>query len=75
MRFTPGRTISSIRSRVAGSTLRINKRITAFALEAMGMRTALAEMHEVRRTEGMGASLKLRDGKFRPEPGGPRSKR
>jgi hypothetical protein len=32
-------------------------------------------MHEVRRAEGMSASLKVRDGKFRPEPGGPRSKR
>jgi enoyl-CoA hydratase/carnithine racemase len=79
---------------VPADSLRINKRITAFALEAMGMRTALEaagflstivhssakdspelqEMHEVRRTEGMSASLKVRDGKFRPEPGGPRSK-
>ncbi|HET8755112.1 MAG TPA: enoyl-CoA hydratase/isomerase family protein [Solirubrobacteraceae bacterium] len=78
---------------VPADSLRLNKRITAFALEAMGMRTALEgagflstivhssakdspelqEMFQVRETEGMGASLKVRDGKFRPEPGGPRS--
>jgi enoyl-CoA hydratase/carnithine racemase len=78
---------------VPADSLRINKRITAFALEAMGLRTALEgagflsaivhssardspelqEMHEIRRTQGMGASLKARDDKFRPEPGGPRS--
>lgn len=79
---------------VPANALRVNKRITAFALDAMGVRTAmdgasflaaivhsssrddaeLAELHEVRRTEGMSASLKFRDNKFRPEPGGPRSK-
>ncbi|HEV7771927.1 MAG TPA: enoyl-CoA hydratase/isomerase family protein [Conexibacter sp.] len=79
---------------VPADALRINKRITVFALEAMGMRTALdgaaflstiahaasrdapelQEMFETRRTEGTAASLKLRDNKFRPEPGGPRAK-
>lgn len=34
----------------------------------------LQEMFRVRRAEGMSASLKVRDDKFRPEPGGPRSK-
>ena len=34
----------------------------------------LQDMFEVRRTQGMSASLKVRDDKFRPEPGGPRSK-
>lgn len=34
----------------------------------------LQEMFSVRRAEGMSASLKVRDDKFRPEPGGPRSK-
>lgn len=79
---------------VPANALRINKRITAFALDAMGVRTAmdgasflativhassrddpeLSELHEIRRNEGMKASLKYRDDKFRPEPGGPRSK-
>jgi enoyl-CoA hydratase/carnithine racemase len=35
----------------------------------------LQEMFEVRRTQGMGPSLKLRDDRFRPEPGGPRATR
>ncbi len=34
----------------------------------------LREMFEVRNSQGMAASLKVRDDKFRPEPGGPRSK-
>ena len=34
----------------------------------------VAELYEVQRQEGLGAFLKLRDGKFIPEPGGPRSK-
>jgi enoyl-CoA hydratase/carnithine racemase len=34
----------------------------------------LQEMFRVREAEGMSASLKVRDDKFRPEPGGPRSK-
>lgn len=34
----------------------------------------LQDMFEVRRTQGMGASLRVRDNKFLPEPGGPRSK-
>ena len=79
---------------VPADSLRLNKRITTFALQAMGLRTALEgagflsaivhasakdspelqEMHEIRRTQGMGASLKARDDKFRPEPGGPRSR-
>lgn len=79
---------------VPADSVRINKRITAFALQTMGLRTAmdgagflsamvhssaddspeLQEMFEVRRSQGMAASLKVRDDKFRPEPGGPRSK-
>jgi enoyl-CoA hydratase/carnithine racemase len=79
---------------VPADSVRLNKRITAFALQTMGVRTALdnaahlgmiihassedspelQEMHRVRREEGLAASLKLRDDKFRPEPGGPRSK-
>lgn len=79
---------------VPANSLRLNKRITAAALDAMGVRTAmdtasylativhasarddpeLAELHEIRRTQGMSASLKFRDNKFRPEPGGLRSK-
>jgi enoyl-CoA hydratase/carnithine racemase len=79
---------------VPADSVRLNKRITAFVLDTMGLRTALdgagflsaivhssaddspelAEMFEVRRTQGMSASLKVRDDKFRPEPGGPRSK-
>lgn len=78
---------------VPADSVRINKRITTFAMEAMGLRTAmsggallstivhasndspeLAEMNEVRRNQGLAASLKVRDDKFRPEPGGPRSK-
>jgi enoyl-CoA hydratase/carnithine racemase len=34
----------------------------------------LAALREVRRTEGMRASLRRRDDQFRPEPGGPRSR-
>ena len=34
----------------------------------------VAELYEVQRQEGLGAFLKLRDGKFIPEPGGPRSR-
>ncbi len=34
----------------------------------------LEEFYEVRKNEGLAASLKVRDGKFRPEPGGPRSR-
>ncbi len=79
---------------VPADSLRLNKRTTAFALEAMGLRTALEgaaflgaithasaesspeleEMHRVRNDQGMAASLKVRDDKFRPEPGGPRAK-
>jgi enoyl-CoA hydratase/carnithine racemase len=75
-------------------SVRLNKRIVSFALEAMGFRTALSgagfvsamvhsaapdspelqDMFKVRESEGMAASLKVRDDKFRPEPGGPRSK-
>jgi len=78
---------------VPADSVRLNKRITAFTLDAMGLRTALEgsaflstivhssandspelqEMFRVRENEGMGASLKVRDDKFRPEPGGPRS--
>ena len=80
---------------VPADSVRLNKRITAFALQTMGIRTALdnaaylgmiihassedspelQEMHRVRREEGLAPSLKLRDDKFRPEPGGPRSKK
>jgi enoyl-CoA hydratase/carnithine racemase len=80
---------------VPADSVRLNKRITALALQTMGVRTALdnaaylgmiihassedspelQEMHRVRREEGLAASLKLRDDKFRPEPGGPRSKK
>jgi enoyl-CoA hydratase/carnithine racemase len=35
----------------------------------------LQEMFRVRQSQGMGASLKVRDDKFRPEPGGPRAKK
>jgi enoyl-CoA hydratase/carnithine racemase len=79
---------------VPADSVRLNKRINAFVMETMGLRTALEgagflsaivhasadsspelqDMFEVRRTEGMSASLKVRDDKFRPEPGGPRSK-
>jgi enoyl-CoA hydratase/carnithine racemase len=78
---------------VPADSVRLNKKITAFALDAMGVRTAmdgaaalsaivhssaddspeLQEMFEVRKAQGMAASLKVRDDKFRPEPGGPRS--
>jgi enoyl-CoA hydratase/carnithine racemase len=34
----------------------------------------LEELREVRRSQGMRASLRLRDDPFRPEPGGPRSR-
>ena len=34
----------------------------------------VADMYEVQRNEGLGAFLKMRDGKFIPEPGGPRSR-
>jgi enoyl-CoA hydratase/carnithine racemase len=81
-------------SLVPAESLRINKRTTTFALESMGLRTALEgagflsvlvhsasesspdldELHRVRREQGLGSSLKVRDDKFRPEPGGPRSK-
>jgi len=80
---------------VPADSVRLNKRIIAFTLETMGLRSALSgasflsamvhscaddspelqEMFEVRRSQGMGASLKVRDDKFRPEPGGPRAKR
>lgn len=80
---------------VPADSLRLNKKINAAALDAMGLRSALdsagmlgtivhslarespelQEMHRVRREEGMAASLKVRDDKFRPEPGGPRSKK
>jgi enoyl-CoA hydratase/carnithine racemase len=79
---------------VPADSVRVNKRITAFTLETMGLRTAmngaaflgamvhasaasspeLQGMFKVRVEQGMGASLKVRDDKFRPEPGGPRSK-
>jgi enoyl-CoA hydratase/carnithine racemase len=79
---------------VPADSVRLNKRITAFTLDAMGLRTAmhaasflstivhssaddspeLKDMFETRAKEGMAASLKIRDDKFRPEPGGPRSK-
>lgn len=78
---------------VPADSVRLNKRIVAVTLDAMGMRSALdtsaflsaivhssaddspelKEMFEVRASQGMGASLKVRDDKFRPEPGGPRS--
>jgi enoyl-CoA hydratase/carnithine racemase len=80
---------------VPADSVRLNKRIISFALETMGLRTALngagfisaivhssaddspelKEMFEVRRTDGMAASLKVRDDKFRPEPGGPRARK
>jgi enoyl-CoA hydratase/carnithine racemase len=79
---------------VPADSVRLNKRIGAFALDTMGLRTAmdgaaflstivhssaddspeLKEMFKVRAEQGMAASLKIRDDKFRPEPGGPRSK-
>jgi enoyl-CoA hydratase/carnithine racemase len=79
---------------VPAASVRLNKRITAVTLDAMGLRTAmdaasflstivhssaddspeLKDMFEVRAKQGMAASLKVRDDKFRPEPGGPRSK-
>ncbi len=34
----------------------------------------VADMYEVQRNEGLGAFLKMRDAKFIPEPGGPRSR-
>jgi len=74
-------------------SVRLNKAITTYGLEMMGLRAAmdasamlsvithgstdapdLDELYEIRRTQGMRASLQHRDGPFLPEPGGPRSK-
>jgi enoyl-CoA hydratase/carnithine racemase len=74
-------------------SVRLNKAITAYGLEAMGLRAALNtgallsvithasadsaeldELHHIRESEGLRASLLRRDGQFIPEPGGPRSK-
>jgi enoyl-CoA hydratase/carnithine racemase len=78
---------------VPPDSVRLNKAITSYGMEMMGLRSALDmgallgvithasidstdldELNEIRRTEGMRASLKHRDGPFLPEPGGPRSK-
>ena len=78
---------------VPSDSVRLNKKLTTFGLQAMGLRNAIqtgglvsilahastdaeevADMYEVQRNEGLGAFLKMRDGKFIPEPGGPRSR-
>lgn len=48
--------------------------LSAIVHASAGDSPELKEMFEVRASQGMGASLKVRDDKFRPEPGGPRSK-
>jgi enoyl-CoA hydratase/carnithine racemase len=72
--------------------VRLNKAITIYGLEAMGLQAALNtaallsvithasadspeldELHRIRDSAGLRASLAHRDGKFAPEPGGPRS--
>ena len=74
-------------------TIRLNKAITTYGLEAMGLRNALDaasmisviahssvdaedldELHRLRATEGLRASLAHRDDPFIPEPGGPCSR-
>jgi enoyl-CoA hydratase/carnithine racemase len=74
-------------------SVRLNKAITTYGLEAMGLRAALDtagllsviahasvdspeldELHRLRESEGLRASLAHRDDPFLPEPGGPRSK-
>ena len=73
-------------------SVRLNKAITTYGLEAMGLRAALDtagllsviahasvdaedldELHRLRKTAGLRASLSHRDDPFVPEPGGPRS--
>lgn len=72
--------------------VRLNKAITSYGLEAMGLPAALNtaamisviahastdspeldELHRIRDSAGLRASLVHRDAKFAPEPGGPRS--
>jgi enoyl-CoA hydratase/carnithine racemase len=87
---------TALASRIAllpPDTVRLNKAITTYGLEAMGLVNAmragglisvalhsgtdsrdLDELHRIRETEGMRASLAFRDNPFLPEPGGPRSK-
>jgi enoyl-CoA hydratase/carnithine racemase len=79
-------------ARLPAASVRINKAITTFGLEAMGLASALNtgavlsviahasadsaeldELHQIRESKGLRASLVHRDGPFRPEPGGPRS--
>jgi enoyl-CoA hydratase/carnithine racemase len=78
---------------VPADSVRLNKALTTFGLQSMGLRNALqtggfistiahsstdadevAELYATQRREGLGAFLKMRDGPFIPEPGGPRSK-
>lgn len=78
---------------VPADSVRLNKALTAYGMQAMGLRNALqtggfistiahsstdapdvAELYATQRREGLGAFLKMRDGPFIPEPGGPRSK-
>jgi enoyl-CoA hydratase/carnithine racemase len=81
-------------ARLPAQSVRINKAITTFGLEAMGLAAALNagatlsvivhssadsadldELHRIRKSDGLSASLRHRDDPFRPEPGGPRSRR
>jgi enoyl-CoA hydratase/carnithine racemase len=81
-------------ARLPAQSVRINKAITTFGLEAMGLAAALNagatlsvivhssadsadldELHRIRESDGLSASLRHRDDPFRPEPGGPRSRR
>jgi enoyl-CoA hydratase/carnithine racemase len=80
-------------ARLPAASIRVNKAITTFGLEAMGLAAALNtgallsvivhasadsaeldELHRIRESEGLRASLVHRDAPFRPEPGGPRSR-
>jgi len=80
-------------ARLPAASVRINKAITTFGLETMGLAAALNtgamlsvivhasadsaeldELHRIRESEGLRASLAHRDAPFRPEPGGPRSR-
>lgn len=48
--------------------------LVSVALLATADAEELDELNRIRKAEGMGASLKWRDGRFVPEPGGPRSR-
>lgn len=89
-------TATALAKRIAqlpADSVRLNKAVTTFGLEAMGLAAALNsgallsvivhasadsadldELHEIRDSRGLRASLAHRDGPFLPEPGGPRSK-